>query len=554
MPQLTIQQALDLAVQHHRAARLSEAENLYRQILAQQPGNVDAMHFLGVIAHQVGHNDAAVELIARAISLKPNFPEAYVNLGLARRDLGQIDEAIADYQKAIALRPNYADSLNNLGNALKDAGQLDKAIAAYRQAILLKPNYAQAHSNLLFALHYHPAYDAAAIANEHRQWNIQHAEPLSRSIQPHLNNRDPRRRIRIGYVSPDFRAHCQSMFTVPLLSHHDHGQFEIYCYSGITRPDEVTARLTGFADVWRGVTGMPDAQLAELIRADGIDILVDLTMHMSGARPLLFARKPAPVQVAWLAYPGTTGLAAMDYRLTDPYLDPPGEGDAYYTERSIRLPDAFWCYDPLTSVPGVNDLPALGGGGVTFGCLNNFCKVNDGTLALWAKVLRRMENSRLLLLSPAGNHRQPTLDRLRQESIDPARVEFVPHQPRGQYLATYHRIDLGLDTFPYNGHTTTLDSFWMGVPVVTMIGDRAVARAGWCQLSNLGLQELVGKTPDEFVEIAVNLADDLPRLAQLRSSLRRRMEQSPLMDARKFARNVEAAYRSMWQVWCDSAH
>jgi protein O-GlcNAc transferase len=554
MPQLTVQQALDLAVQHHRAARLAEAEGLYRQILAQQPTHVDAMHFLGVIALQAGHHDAAVELISRAISLKPNFPEAYVNLGLARRELGQIDAAIAAYQTAIALRPDYADAMNNLGNALKDAGQLDEAIAAYRQAVSLKPHYAQAHSNLLFALHYHPGYDAKTVADEHRKWNIQHAEPLSRLAPPHSKQRDPARRIRIGYVSPDFRAHCQSLFTVPLLSHHDRGQFEVFCYSSVIQPDEITKRLTTFADVWRGVSGLSDAELAEVVRRDQIDILVDLTMHMASGRPLLLARKPAPVQVAWLAYPGTTGMAALDYRLTDPYLDPPGEGDSFYSEKSIRLPDTFWCYDPLTSAPGVGPLPAPAGGGVTFGCLNNFCKVNDGTIALWAKVLGRVDNSRLLLLSPAGNHRQRTLGQFQRHGVDPARIEMIAPQPRSRYLETYHRIDVGLDTFPYNGHTTSLDSFWMGVPVVGMIGNRAVARAGWCQLSNLGLQELAGKTPDEFVEIAATLAGDLPRLAQLRSTLRRRMEQSPLMDAPKFARNVEAAYRAMWRAWCESAH
>jgi predicted O-linked N-acetylglucosamine transferase (SPINDLY family) len=259
------------------------------------------------------------------------------------------------------------------------------------------------------------------------------------------------------------------------------------------------------------------------------------------------------VQVAWLAYPGTTGMTAIDYRLTDPHLDPPGCGDENYTEKSIRLPDTFWCYDPLTTEPAVNDLPALTSGRFTFGCLNNFCKLNDETAAVWAQVLRQVEGSRLLLLAPLGNHRQRALDRFQQHGIEANRIEFVPHQSRRKYLETYRRIDLGLDTFPYNGHTTSLDSFWMGVPVVSRVGKTAVARAGWCQLSNLGLTELAGETPEKFVRIAVELAHDLPRLQLLRSTLRRRMEQSPLMDAPKFARNIEAAYRRMWRTWCAEA-
>jgi protein O-GlcNAc transferase len=297
-----------------------------------------------------------------------------------------------------------------------------------------------------------------------------------------------------------------------------------------------------------------------MIRTDRIDILVDLTMHMRQNRLLAFARKPAPVQVAWLAYPGTTGLSTMDYRLTDPHLDPPavspveppGTDESVYAERTIRLPDTFWCYDPLATEPAVNPLPALETGRITFGCLNNFCKVNDNLLSLWAKILRQVENSRLLLLAPMGNCRPRTLEHFRNDGVDPARIEFVEFQSREKYLATYNRIDLGLDTFPYNGHTTSLDSFWMGVPVITLVGNTPAARAGWCQLSNLGLAELAGRTPDEFVRIAVELASDLPRLQQLRSTLRARMEQSPLMDAPKFARNIEAAYRQMWRTWCES--
>jgi predicted O-linked N-acetylglucosamine transferase (SPINDLY family) len=288
-----------------------------------------------------------------------------------------------------------------------------------------------------------------------------------------------------------------------------------------------------------------------VVRNDKIDILVDLTMHMSNGPPLLFARKPAPVQVAWLAYPGTTGLSAMDYRLTDPYLDPPGESDVFYSEESIRLPDSFWCYDPLATKPAVNDLPMKTRGHVTFGCLNNFCKISDGTLDLWGRVMAGVRGSRLLLLSPPGRHRHRVTDLIGRHGIASERVEFIEFQPRDKYLALYNRIDVGLDTFPYNGHTTSLDSFWMGVPVVTKIGRTAVGRAGWCQLSNLGLPELCAANDEEFIRLAIDLAGDSSRLSALRAGLRDRLMHSPLCDGPRFARNIEQVYRRVWRRWCE---
>jgi protein O-GlcNAc transferase len=531
--------------------QLDEAISTFLSAIALRPNFPEAFNNLGIALHDKGRLDEAIGAYRQAIALRPNYAEAHGNLGNALRDKGQLDEAVAECQRAITLRANYAEAYGNLGNALKGMGQLDEAIAAWRQAIALRPGYAEIHSNLVFTLHYHAGYSAQAIAEEHRRWNVQHAEPFRTSIQSHPNERQPDRRLRIGYVSPDFRDHCQSLFTIGLLSHHDHERFEVFCYSSVTDPDEMTRRIMGCADTWRAVGEMSDAKVAEMVRADRIDILVDLTMHMSENRLLVFARKPSPVQVAWLAYPGTTGLTAMDYRLSDPYLDPRGTDESVYSERTIRLPDTFWCYDPVDGrdIP-VNSLPALKSGRVTFGCLNNFCKVNNDVLSHWAKVLQQVENSRLLLLAPEGSHRPRTLERFRREGVDPGRVEFVPVQPRKKYLETYDRIDLGLDTFPYNGHTTSLDSFWMGVPVVTLVGTTVVGRAGWCQLSNLGLEELAGHTPEQYVRIAVELVKDLPRLARLRSTLRGRMEQSPLMDAPKFARSIEAAYRQMWHGWC----
>jgi len=587
MAPLTIQQTSDLALQHHQAGRLHEAEKLYRQILAQQPEHFDAMYRLGVIAYQVRRTDVAVDLIRRAIALNPNSAAAHSNLGNALKDKGQLDEAIAAHRQAIVLNPALAEAHYNLGIALIDNGQLDEAMAAYRKAIALKPSYAAAHcnlgnvlrgngnieeaitayrqakvldpgnvtieSNFLYTLHLHPAYDGRAIAEEHRRWNRQYAEPLRKFIPSHSNDRSSDRRLRIGYVSPDFRDHVVGRNLLPLFQQRDRRQFEITCYAQVSRPDSVTTQFQQNTDCWRNIVGIPDEQVAEQIRQDQIDLLVDLALHTEGNRLLVFARKPAPVQVTFAGYPGSTGLNTIDYRLSDPYLDPPGMDESIYSEQTVRLPHSFWCYDPLDcrDIP-VNSLPALESGIVTLGCLNNFCKVNDGVLTLWAQVLRQVQGSRLLLLAKPGRHRQRTVDRLSREGIDPGMIEFVSPQARRPYLELYHRVDLGLDSFPYNGHTTSLDSFWMGVPVVTLVGQTAVSRAGWCQLSNLGLTELAGYTPEQFVRIAVELATDLPRLQGLRSTLRQRMEQSPLMDGSLFARNIEAAYRQMWHTWCQT--
>jgi predicted O-linked N-acetylglucosamine transferase (SPINDLY family) len=431
-----------------------------------------------------------------------------------------------------------------------ERGRLDEAIAEYRVALDLRPDAAHIHSNLVRILHYHPGYDQQMIGDECRRWSSRHAEPLRNEIRPHANHADPERRLHVGYVSPDFRDHADSFFTIPLLSNHDHGRFEVFCYAQVARPDALTERLRGHADVWRDIVGLSDPQVADLIRSDRIDILVDLKLHTADNRLRVFARKPAPVQVAWLGYPGTTGLSTIDYRLTDPHLDPPGLFDACYTEESLRLPDTFWCYDPLTDQPPVNELPALESGAVTFGCLNAFCKVNDGCLALWARVLRAVPGSRLLLMAPQGGARDEVQARLDREGIAAARVAFADKRSRPEYLKLYHQVDLCLDPLPYNGHTTGLDAFWMGVPTVTMPGRTAVGRAGWSQLCNLDLKELAAETTEAYVALAAGLAGDLPQLRELRRTLRQRMSQSPLMDSRRFARNVELAYRQMWRRWC----
>jgi protein O-GlcNAc transferase len=531
--------------------QLDEAIAAHRQAIALSPNSAEFHCNLAVALIDNAQLDEAIVAARQAVALTPSLPEAHNNLGIALKGQDQPDAAVLAYRQAIALRPNYAEAHGNLGNVLKMQGQLDAAVAAFRQAIALKPDSVDAHGQLILALQYHPDFDDRAIAEELARWNRRHAEPRRKVIRPHSNDRDPERGLRIGYVSPDFRNHVVGRNVMPLFQHHDRRQFHITCYAQMLHPDSMTGVFQQNADEWRNIVGLSDEQVAEQIREDGIDILIDLALHTIGNRLPVFALKPAPVQVTFAGYPGSTGLTTIDYRLSDPFLDPRGTDETVYSERTLRLPDSFWCYDPMEGrdIP-VNPLPALERGFITFGCLNNFCKINGNVLTLWAQVLRQVEKSRLLMLAPRGSCRQRALDQLSREGIDPERVEFVPFQSREGFLQIYHRIDLGLDSFPYNGHSTSLDSLWMGVPVITSVGRRAVSRAGWGQLSNLGLTELAAQTPQDFVSSAVCLAGDLPRLSQLRSTLRQRMEQSPLMDAPKFARSIEAAYRQMWKVWC----
>ncbi|KFG92257.1 hypothetical protein GQ56_0138490 [Burkholderia paludis] len=523
----------------------AQAADQYRLAVALRPDHADALNNLGTVCERLGDTAAAAGAFDAALRARPDFVAAHNNAANLLRRLGLHDDAIAHLRAALASAPEHSATHNHLGNVLKDDGALDAAIDSYRHALACDPGNAIAHSNLVYALSFQSEQPEAVLA-EALNWSMRHETPDGTLATAPERSRAPDARLRIGYVGADFREHCQALFLVPLLSHHDRRAFEIVCYASVARPDALTARLAGYADRWHDVYGLDDAALAQRIRDDGIDILVDLTMHMAEGRPGLFAHRPAPVQAIWLAYPGTSGLASIDFRLTDPHLDPPGH-DGFYRERSIRLADTFWCYDPLTDTPAVGPLPARDAGHVTFGCLNNPCKLTDRTLRLWAGLFARLPGARLVVMAPQGAGRTRLIERLRAHGIQPERVDCVPYRPRADYLATYLGIDIALDTFPYNGHTTTLDALWMGVPVVTRVGRTAVGRGGLSQLANLGLDALAADSDAAFVDTAVALARDLPALAALRGELRARLARSPLMDGARFARGIEAAYRRMWR-------
>jgi predicted O-linked N-acetylglucosamine transferase (SPINDLY family) len=539
---------LGIALKNQR--KLDEAVASYHRALELKPDFAQAHNNLGIALKEQGKLDEAVARHRRALELLPNYVEAHNSLGVALKEQGKLDEAVACWRRALQLKPDYAELYCLIGFAVKDQGKLDEAVACYRRAIELKPDYARAHSNLVYTQMFCPGCDAQTIYEEHCRWNLAHAAPLAKFIQPHLNDRSPERRLRIGYVSPNFASHPVGRFLLPLLESHDRGSFEIFCYASVDMPDAMTDRCRAHADVWRDVLGSSDEQVAEGVRQDRIDILVDLTMHMRNNRLLVFARKPAPVQVTYLAYCGTTGLGTMDYRLTDPYLDPPGQDERFYCEQSIHLPETYWCYRPAIETPAVNALPALAAGHITFGSLNNFCKATPPAIDAWSRLLQAVPRSRLLLHARAGSHRGGLLDVLSERGISAERVEFFDIQPMADYFGVYRRIDVALDPFPYGGGTTTLDALWMGVPVVSLAGQTAVGRGGLSILSNLGLPELVAHDAEQYVRIAAELAADLPRLSDLRATLRQRMQRSSLMDAPRFARNIEAAYREMWRRWC----
>jgi protein O-GlcNAc transferase len=532
---------------------LDEAIAAYRRAIALKPEYAEAFCNLGSALHKEGKPDLAIACYERAIALNPDKAEAaYSNLGTALKEQGKSTEAIAAYQQALVLAPESAGTHVNLANALLYQGKLREAIATYRHALELRSD-AAAHSSLLFALQYSDSVDPDSIQREHKRWARHHALRVANVIQPHDNDPDPERRLRIGYVSPDFHTHSVAFFIEPILAHYDRQRYEVFCYNNERKTDAVTDRLRTLVDHWRDIARLSDERVARLIRADGIDILVDLAGHTTGNRLLVFARKPAPVQVTYLGYPNSTGLATIDYRLTDTLADPPTETQVWHSETLVRLPRGFLCYQPPANAPAVAPPPVATTHQVTFGSFNNPTKISDATIAYWADILRRTPNARLLLKARQLGD-VATRERLKglfaQHGIATERVEMVSWVPdKAEHLGLYHQIDIALDTFPYNGTTTTCEALWMGVPVVILAGRMHAGRVGVSILTHIGLPELIAEDPEGYVQLATSLAQDLGRLKTLRAELRQKMLHSPLMDANGFSQRLEMEYRNMWRQW-----
>jgi len=521
------------------------AVDSYRRVIQLNPGDADAHNNLGIALKTLGRIAEAIESYRESLRLKPNSAVVHYNLGNAQRMIGQLDNAAESYQRAIQLKPDYADAYTNMGVVLAEQGRLDESIAHCRVALKLKPDNPVHPSNLLFALYHHPDTDARQLLMETRQWarlQISDIPSYSPPIVPMGG-----RRLKIGYLSPFLGMCADAHFIFPLLSHHDRKHFEIFCYSHSIRDDELTERMRSFCDHWLDMRSLGTKQAVERIRGDELDILVVMSRPADDCQ-MIMAHRIAPVQITWLTFAScTSGLETVDYRISDPYLDPPGMDESVYAEKTVRLPETAWSYDPLIESPPVKPLPAVANGYITFGSLNRLSKINLAVIETWAEVLRRTPNSRLHILANPGNHRQRLLDQFSGAGIEPGRIEFIDRQSRMEYLKQYDRIDLTLDTFPFGGHTTALDSLWMGVPVVTLEGRTSVGRAASSALHNLGLSQLVARTAEEFVSMAAGLAGDLKTLAELRSGLRQRMQKSALTDGARFARYMENIYRQLRQ-------
>jgi predicted O-linked N-acetylglucosamine transferase (SPINDLY family) len=572
----------ELGTLHLQRCELAQAAACFEQSLQLRPDSVEASNNLGLVLLGQGRLEAAMESFQRAVALRPDLAgvhnnlglvllsqcrlreasrhfeeairlqphlaDAHNNLGLALDALGMPDEALDAFEQALSVAPDHLGALTNLGNSAKNQGLADQAVACYRRALAVRPEDAAVHSNLILAMQYQPGSGALGIASEAQHFARRHEDSLAidaaRPIQ-----KLPGARLRIGYVSADFREHAVCHFLEPILSTHDRGKFEIFCFADVSQPDATTERLRGLVEHWRWLTGMSEAEAASMIRQEGVDFLVDLHGHTAGNRLLAFARRPAPIQVSYLGFLGTTGLRSIDYYVTDEHADPAGLADAHYRERLVRLPICAFCYWPGPAPDAGPDLAAHRSGCLTFGCLNSPAKLNEEVLHLWTRVLAAVPGSKLMLA--AGGSRgteERFLSTFARLGVSPDRLRFAGRAAtRAAYLRVYRDIDIALDPSPYNGVTTTCDALWMGVPVISLAGAASPSRQGVRFLRSVGLDELIAGSPDDYVRIACALAEDLPRLEALHSGLRERMRRSPLMDSKRLSRDLEAAYTAMWQ-------
>ena len=545
--------ALARAKELHRAGRLVEAEAAYLRALQANASNVDALQLTGALYQQAGHNDRAGQFLRRADQLDPNSPETVHNLAVSLGELGQLEESARRFEQALALAPDYALAWKNSGIILQRLGRLDEAIEHFRRAFQLDSDVPGAHSALLFCLNHSSKASPESVFAEHRRWGQHHERQLPAAAR-HENRPDPDRRLRIGYLSPDFQRHAVAQFVMPLMEFHDRERFELTAYANVEHPDAVTERFRSLADRWQDIWQLPDDAAAALIRADEIDILVDLAGHTKRQRLLVAARRPAPVQITYVGYPNTTGLDAIDYRLTDRWADPPGMTEHLYTEELLRLPGGFLCYQPPDEAPDPvsrEDRPA---GLVTFGSFNKALKLTTETLELWGRLLREVPGASLLLKSDTfstDGGRRTFGRRLSQLGIPQSRVELLPAtKSADEHLRLYSRVDIALDPTPYNGTTTTCEALWMGVPVIALVGKTHASRVGLSIMHAIGLPEFATESPAAYMRAASELAADAPRRAALRVELRARMRASTLCDGERTTREIEAAYRSTWQRWC----
>jgi predicted O-linked N-acetylglucosamine transferase (SPINDLY family) len=573
-----------------QAGRFREALPLHLRRVAIEPDSAPTQRALGYCCGKVGQSEAAVAHFTRATTLDPNNPGYHNDLGLAWLELHQLSEARAAFQRvleldpqsvrafmhlgllaniagltevavnmmrrALQVDPNCVEAHNNLAMFLRDQGELVECRRHYQQALRLKPDQTSVFSGYLLSLNDDPAAEPDWVAAEHRRFDGI-VKRSSRPLAP--RTLDPERKLRIAYLSPDFRTHSVAHFIAPLLEAHDRSVVEVTCYATSNAEDGMTERIRQATERWRSVFRMSDDDLAALIQDDQIDVLIELSGHTADNRLTMLAERTAPVQMTYLGYPNTTGLASMDYRITDAVADPPGVTDGWHTEKLLRVDGGFLAYSApaLASEIPIAEPPVRKTGHMTFGSFNNLAKTNDTLLQIWAAILARVPGSRLLLkahgLRNEGAKRRVLKALAAHGGIGEERVCLMGHEPSvADHLQRYNEIDLALDTFPYNGTTTTCEALWMGVPVITVQGRCHAGRVGASLLSRIGLQDFVANDQSEYVEMAVAWAGRQERLAELRSRLRERLVASPVMDARRLARGLEVAFREAWRIYCRS--
>jgi len=533
------------------SGRIDEAAACFEKALQQQPDSFMALLNLAGVRRWQGDPAEAETLLRRAIQLHPDKPVASSNLGDLLLSANRLGEAVACLEAAARHAPNLGELHINLGRAYAAQGRFDEALRCYKWALAVQPQSARGHAVILFVFHYSPEFDPKALATEHRRWADRHAAPWFPMDKRHSNPPDPERRLRVGYVSPDLREHPVGYFMAPLLAAQDAKQIEVVCYAW-GKTDSWTERIRPHTSLWRTVDGLGDAELASLIEQDQIDILVDLSGHTAGNRLLVFARKPAPVQVSWLGYFNTTGMQAMDYLIVDEHLAPLDE-EAPFVEMPLRIPGCYLAYEIPDDAPPVASAPCLERGFVTYGCFNNPSKIGLHVVSVWCEILRRNPGARLVMKNHAfadEGSRRLYEDHFESCGISRERVDLLGPSTHPEVLRFYSQVDIALDPFPYNGGTTTCEALTMGVPVITMRGDRFVSRVGSTIVHNAGLGALITHSPAEYVEKALELGRNPALVADIRANMRTRLAASTLCDTSGFTRRLESAYRDIWRRWC----
>lgn len=527
-----------------------EFPELHRS-LDENPCSVDLLLERGIHSARLGDLLTSIDYFRKALEIAPDSPGLHSNLGLSLQKCGRLSEAIECFRKALELEPSLSAAWHNLGNALNELGLVENGSDAYRCCLANAPDDAAARSDFLLSLNYRQDVSPEYVYEEHREWARRHGLGRDRMPEAPAIWKMSGARLRIGYLSPNFCRHSVAYFIEPLLEHHDRSNFHVFAYADVYAGDRITQRLAGKVESWRDVSTLEIDQLASQIRQDKISVLVDLAGHTSFRQMLLMSMRLAPVQVTYLGYPNTTGLDTVDFRLTDEVADPEKLSDCYASERLIRIPGGFLCYRPPDSdeVPDPSDAPCLSRGFITFGSFNNLNKISPMIMELWAKILLAVPESRLhlkarQLADTAAKAR--IVDGFEQFGVEPDRISvFQWAGSQHEHLSKYNEIDIALDTFPYNGTTTTCEALWMGVPVVTLSGKNHVSRVSLSLLHQCGLEELATATPDEYLQTAVALATDRERIQGYHSSLRGMLSASALVDAKGFCRRLESIYRNM---------